>query len=161
MCHVSCVTCLVSRIMCHMSHVTIFKILKFYFFTKWWSLSVERLLSTGPTLSCLERQYKRYILYRESACEMDGQTNCHRNGKRTCLYNRLLRNFLRLPDRLICLSRIDLAERFTWFAWAGLIRLGRGAWFAWAGLIRLRRLPGWHEQDFWSCSENQAIRQTT
>ena len=52
---------------------------------------------------------------------------------------RLLTNFLCLPDRLICQSKIDQAERFAWFAWAGLIRLGRGAWFAWAGLIRLER----------------------
>ena len=88
---------------------------------------------------------------------------------------RLLTNFLCLPDSLICLSRIDQAERFAWFAWAGLIRLGRGTWFAWAGLIRLgrgarfawaglirlRRLPHLHKQDFLSCSENQAIRQTT
>ena len=86
---------------------------------------------------------------------------------------RLLTNFLCLPDLLICLSRIDLAERFAWFAWAGpvrlergawfswagLIRLGMGAWLAWAGLIRLKRLPDLHDQDFWSCSENQAIRQ--
>ena len=28
---------------------------------------------------------------------------------------RLLTNFLRLPDRLICLSRIDQAERFAWY----------------------------------------------
>ena len=67
---------------------------------------------------------------------------------------RLLTNFLRLPDRLIYLSRIDQAERFAVFARAGLIRLGRVAWFAWAGLIRLRRMPDLHEQDFWSCSEN-------
>ena len=30
--------------------------------------------------------------------------------------NRLLMNFLRLPDRLICLSRIDQAGRFACFA---------------------------------------------
>ena len=47
----------------------------------------------------------------------------------------LLTNFLSVPDCLICLSRIDQAERFAWFAGPGLIRLGRGAWFAWAGLI--------------------------
>ena len=70
-------------------------------------------------------------------------------------------NFLCLPDRLICQSRINQAERFAWFAWAGLIRLGRGAWFAWAGLIRLRRLPDLHKQDILSCSENQVIRQAT
>ena len=52
---------------------------------------------------------------------------------------RLLTNLLHLPDRLICLSRIDQAEMFAWFAWAGSIRLGRGAWIAWAGLIRLGR----------------------
>ena len=96
-----------------------------------------------------------------------------------CVKNWLLMlwvtNFLCLSDRLICLSRIDQAKSFAWFAWAelirlgggawfawaGLIRLGRGAWFAWAGLIRLRGMPDFHEQNFWFCSENQAIRQTT
>ena len=44
-CHMSHVTCHVSHVICHMSHV--FK----KNLTKWWSLSVEGLLSTGPTLS--------------------------------------------------------------------------------------------------------------
>ena len=47
-CHVSCVTCHVSHVTCHMY---------FYFFifflTKCWSLSLEGLLSTGPTPSTL------------------------------------------------------------------------------------------------------------
>ena len=46
-CHVSHVTCHVSHVMCHMSQFFSF------FFTKWWSLSVEGLLSTGPTPSSL------------------------------------------------------------------------------------------------------------
>ena len=56
-CHVSCVTCHVSRVTCHMSRVTFFFILLllllfylfifFFFLTKWWSLSVEGLSSTG------------------------------------------------------------------------------------------------------------------
>ena len=44
------VTCHMSRVTCHMSRVKCFF---FVFFTKWWSLSVEGLLSTGPTLSSL------------------------------------------------------------------------------------------------------------
>ena len=43
-CHMSCVT---SRVMCHMSRVTCHNF--FFYWTKWWSLSVEGLLSTGPT----------------------------------------------------------------------------------------------------------------
>ena len=50
-CHVSCVTCHmshvpchVSQVMCHMSHFS-------FSFAKWWSLSVEGLLLTGPTPS--------------------------------------------------------------------------------------------------------------
>ena len=46
MCHVSCVTC-------HVSNVTCIIIIFFIFFTNWWSLSVEGLLSTGPTPSSL------------------------------------------------------------------------------------------------------------
>ena len=42
-CHVSHVMCHISCVTCHVSHVT-------FFLTKWWSLSVEGLLSTGPTL---------------------------------------------------------------------------------------------------------------
>ena len=49
-CHVSRVTCHVSQDMCHMS---IFYYLSFFPRTKWWSLSVEGLLSTGPTPSSL------------------------------------------------------------------------------------------------------------
>ena len=63
MCHVSRVTCHVSRVTCHVSHVTchvsqlffVFVFLSFFFIEKklkkWWSLSVEGLLSTGPTPS--------------------------------------------------------------------------------------------------------------
>ena len=81
----------------------------------------------------------------------------------------------------LCTQWIHLADMTSWqslqAAWAGLIRLGRGAWFAWAGFIRLgtgacagfacagfirlRRLADLHEQDFWSCSENQVMRQAT
>ena len=50
-CHVSCVTCHVSCVLCHMSHVTCI----FFSLTKWWSLLVEGLLSTGPTPSSLTR----------------------------------------------------------------------------------------------------------
>ena len=49
-CHVSRVTCHVSRVTCHMSRVTC-HIFFCFFWTKWWSLSVEGLLSTGPTPS--------------------------------------------------------------------------------------------------------------
>ena len=58
MCHVSCVTCHMSRVKCHLSHVkkkfTFFLSLKN--FTKWWSYSVESLLSTGPTPSSFYSQ---------------------------------------------------------------------------------------------------------
>ena len=53
-CHVSHVTCYMSRVTCHVSHVT------FFFFIKWWSLSVEGLLSTGPTPSSLYLLTKVY-----------------------------------------------------------------------------------------------------
>ena len=43
MCHVSHVTCHMSHVMCHMSLL--------FFWTNLWSLSVEGLLSTGPTPS--------------------------------------------------------------------------------------------------------------
>ena len=43
-CHVPCVTCHMSCVTCHMSH---------FFFTKWWLLLVEGLLSMGPTPSSL------------------------------------------------------------------------------------------------------------
>ena len=43
------VTCHMSHVTCHMSHVTCHYY--YYFLTQWWSLSVEGLLSTGPTLS--------------------------------------------------------------------------------------------------------------
>ena len=51
-CHASCVTCHMSHVMCHVSHV---KYHNYYYFfvTKWWSLSVEGVLSTGPTRSSL------------------------------------------------------------------------------------------------------------
>ena len=64
------------------------------------------------------------------------------------VFSRLLTNFLCLPDRLICLNRIDQAGKGSWFVWACLIRLGKGAWFTWVGLIRLGRLSDLHEQDF-------------
>ena len=47
-CHVSHVTCHVSRVTCHNFFLFFFS---FFFRTKWWSLSVEGLLSTGPTPS--------------------------------------------------------------------------------------------------------------
>ena len=54
-CHMSCVKshviCHVSHSMCHISCVTVFNLLYiFSFWNKWWSLLVEGLLSTGPTL---------------------------------------------------------------------------------------------------------------
>ena len=49
-CHMSRVTCHVSRVTCHMSRVTC-HFFSLFFRTKWWSLSVEGLLSTGPTPS--------------------------------------------------------------------------------------------------------------
>ena len=48
-CHVSLVTCHVSLVTCHVSRVTCH--MSLFFRTKWWSLSVEGLLSTGPTQS--------------------------------------------------------------------------------------------------------------
>ena len=62
-----------------------------------------------------------------------------------------LTNFLPLPDRLICLSRIDTGGRFARFAWARLIRLEWFAWFACAGWIRLGRVPDLPQQDWLSC----------
>ena len=64
-CHVSRVTCHMSRVTCHVSHVTchffifffffFFLIFFFFFFrTKWWSLSVEGLSSTGLPRLVLE-----------------------------------------------------------------------------------------------------------
>ena len=47
-CHVSHVTCHVSHVTCHGSRFFLL-----LFWTKWWSLSVEGLLSTGPTPSSL------------------------------------------------------------------------------------------------------------
>ena len=54
-CHMSCVTCHVSRVTCHVSHVTL---LFFFSRTKWWSISMEGLLSTGPRLSSFKRMCK-------------------------------------------------------------------------------------------------------
>ena len=58
------VACHLSRVMCHMSHVTSHR---YFFLTNWWSLSVEGLLSTGPTPSSLGlydylKSYKTYLL---------------------------------------------------------------------------------------------------
>ena len=49
MCHVSCVRCLVSGVKCHFFFLFFFSFL--FLSTKWWSLSREGLLSTGPTPS--------------------------------------------------------------------------------------------------------------
>ena len=58
MCHnVSCVTCHVSHVTCHVSHV-----MCHFFWTKWWSLSVEGLLSTGPTPSSFEVLFQKWIV---------------------------------------------------------------------------------------------------
>ena len=51
-CHVSHVTCHVSGVACHLSQVTCQVLYVkwrsiYFYFTKWWSLSVEGLLSTG------------------------------------------------------------------------------------------------------------------
>ena len=54
MCHMSRVTCHVSHVTCNVSHVILFN----FFRTKWGSLSVEGLLSTGPTPSSLNKIYK-------------------------------------------------------------------------------------------------------
>ena len=58
--HVSHVMCQMSRVRCHMSCVTCYNIYIYFladlfFFTKWWSLSVEGLLSMGPTPSSSQR----------------------------------------------------------------------------------------------------------
>ena len=58
-CHMWPVTCYLSQVMCHMSHVTchmscvtcIVSHVTWEKSTIWWSLSVEGLLSTGPTPS--------------------------------------------------------------------------------------------------------------
>ena len=47
------IMCHVSHVTCHLSHVTLFYS-SFLFRTKWWSLLVEGLLSTGPTPSSLK-----------------------------------------------------------------------------------------------------------
>ena len=52
MCHVSRVTCHMSRVTCHN-----FFYYLFFFWTKWWSLSVEGLLSTGPTPSSFVKSW--------------------------------------------------------------------------------------------------------
>ena len=90
-------------------------------------------------------------------------------------WSRLLTNFLRLPDCLICLSRIDQAERFAWYQ-ACLILIRQQPDRSGCRLILIWHVPdrsgsclisGWEvvpdlpEQDFWSCSKNQAIRQTS
>ena len=68
MCHVSHVTCHMSHVICHMSRVTchVSHVLIF-FFTKWWSLSVEGLLSTGPTPSSFLNLGGVYYLFCRSA----------------------------------------------------------------------------------------------
>ena len=73
-CHVSPVTCHLSRVTSHLSHDKIFFFITFFFikityqnkknadfsasltknWTKWWSWSLEGMLSTGPTLSSLK-----------------------------------------------------------------------------------------------------------
>ena len=53
-CHMSCVTCHVSGVTCQVSGVTLFSSFHFFlflFWTKWWILLLESLLSTGPTPS--------------------------------------------------------------------------------------------------------------
>ena len=61
MCHVSRVTCHVSHVTCHVSHVTCHMshilFIFFIFWTMWWSLSVEGLLSTGPTPSSFPKWF--------------------------------------------------------------------------------------------------------
>ena len=54
-CHMSRVTCHVSHVTCHMSRATCHFFFFFFFWTKRWSLSVEGLLSTGPTPSSFIR----------------------------------------------------------------------------------------------------------
>ena len=72
-CHMSRVTCNVSRVTCHMSHVMchmsgvtchVSHVIIFFFFrTIWWSLSVEGLLSTGPTPSSFITLRWRWHIY--------------------------------------------------------------------------------------------------
>ena len=56
-CHVSHLTCQVSGVRCH---VPCFFSSCFFSRTKWWSLSVEGLLSMGPTLSSLDTNLKTW-----------------------------------------------------------------------------------------------------
>ena len=74
MCHVSRVTCHVSHVTCHMSHFLSFFL---FFRTKWWSLSLEGLLSTGPTPSSFSRDM-------EVRREEDGQSTCPGVGLSPC-----------------------------------------------------------------------------
>ena len=69
MCHVSHVTCQVSCVMCHMSHVTfhmthVTPCVMCQMQKK--SMSMEGLLSTGPTLSSLDR-----YTHKSAAIEID------------------------------------------------------------------------------------------
>ena len=81
--NVSQVTCHMSRVTCHVSHVTFcliiifFKfffiylfIYLFFFWTKWWSLSVEGLSSTGlPRLVFVHRHFLYIVrITRYSGC---------------------------------------------------------------------------------------------
>ena len=56
--NMSHVTCRMAHVTCHMSRVTCN-----FFLTKWWSSSVEGLLSTGPTPSSLYRLYVTILTY--------------------------------------------------------------------------------------------------
>ena len=67
-CHMSCVTCHMSHVTCHMSCVAI--IFSFLFRTKWWSLLVEGLLSTGSTPSS-------FLIYLRKMAEVNSKVAFH------------------------------------------------------------------------------------
>ena len=50
-CHMSYVMCHMWWLTCHVSHVVKYIYICIFFLTKWWSLSLKGVLSTGPTLS--------------------------------------------------------------------------------------------------------------
>ena len=85
MCHVSGVTCHVSCVTCYMSCVTCN-----FFLTKWWSLLVAGLLSTGLTPSSFWPKEKRKESYKQTASILvcikfhSHWLNCHHNSDFYC-----------------------------------------------------------------------------
>ena len=83
------VTCYMSHVTCHMSHVichNIFFYFIFFFRTKWWTLSMEGLLSTGPTPSSLVwwntsvEETSKSDSYDGTIPQLDGQAEAKSSG---------------------------------------------------------------------------------